>query len=166
MKAIQLKKFLATCPPKCEVGISVLTKEGVQFWGINGTDFSVFKAPDGGKAISILEARMNDPYPEGYSIEGVDAVFDDVPMSPESICKELTDRFDIKFDGQEEYDKAKVMTDEELSDLVFDLIHQNIADLIRLNNDLLVYVKNRFKKQKKYWIDVKPRESKEDDKEA
>lgn len=158
MKAIQLKKFLATCPPKCEVGISVLTKDGVQFWGINGTDFSVFKAPDGGKAISIMEARMNDPFPEGYSIEGIDAVFDDAPMSPASICKELTDRFDIKFDG-EEYDKAKVMTDDELSDVVFDLIHQNIADLIRLNNDLLVYVKNRFKKQKKYWIDVKPRES-------
>ena len=160
MNVLQLKKFLATCSPKCKVGITVQSKEGSQFWETHGSDFTVFVAPDGGKCLSLFDARINDPFPDGYSINGVDAVFDDIPMTAESICKELDERFNIKFDD-EEYEKAKVMSSDELSDLMFDLIHQNIADLIRLNNDLLVYVKNRFKKQKKYWIDVKPRENKE-----
>jgi len=157
MKVNQLKRFLMTCTPTCDVGITVMTKEGPQFWtfdGVNG--FSIFKAPDGHKCISLLESRKNDAYPYGAEIHGMEAVFDDIPLSPDSILAELKARFDITPKIKDK--KIDELTDDELTDIMFETIHKEIGDLIRLNNDLLVYVKNKFKKQKKYWIEVKPKD--------
>lgn len=153
MKANQLKRLFQTCTPNTEVGITVLTKQGPQFWGLEASGMSVFKAPDGSKCLSIMEARINDPFPDGAIINGVNILFDDIPTEPDAILKELKDRFDITpmTDGK----KPEELSDEELSEILFRCVHQEIGNLIRLNNNLLVYVKNKFKMQKKYWIDMK-----------
>ena len=153
MKVSQLKRFFMTCTPNTDVGITVVTKVGLQFSVIDGNDMSLFKAPDGTKCLSLFNARKNEPYPDGAIIQGVNMYFDDIPTSPEEILNELKARFDINpiANGK----KPEELTDEELTEILFRCVHQEIGNLIRLNNNLLVYVKNKYKMQKKYWIDVK-----------
>lgn len=152
MKANQLKRLLMSCSPNMEVGITIMTKEGPQFWGIEGSGLSIFKSPDGSKCMSLFEARKNDPYPEGAIVKGIDMLFDDIPTDPDSILTELKARFDVTphVTGK----KPEDLTDDELTDIMFEAIHKEMGDLIRLNNNLLVYVKNKYKKQKKYWVEV------------
>lgn len=152
MNVNQLKRFLMSCTPKTEIGITVMTKEGAQFWSLDGNGLSIFKSPDGNKCLSLLEARKNEPFPEGAILRGIDVSFDDVPLNPDAIMDELKARFDIT--PQVQNKKLDELTDDELTDIMFEALHKEIGDLIRLNNDLLVYVKNKFKKQKKYWIEV------------
>ena len=156
MRVNQLKRFLLTCMPNTDVGITLVTKEGLQFCALNGNDMTIFKAPDGSKCLSLFNARKNEPFPEGAVIQGVDMPFDDIPTSPDNILTELKARFDIT--PQVAGKKPEELSDDELTDVMFECIHKEIGDLIRLNNDLLVYVKNKFKKQKKYWIEVKPKD--------
>lgn len=159
MKAGLLLKFLKTCPPKMEVGITVVSKEGAQFWGLDGLGMSVFKAPDGQKCVSLLEARRNDPFPKGAIIESNSTHFDDAPMSIDSIQKEISARFDF---GDLSNDMQ--LNDDETADVIFETIHGQIGDLIRINNSLLCYVKNKYKKQKEYWIEVKKPEGEQNEK--
>ena len=152
MRVNQLKRFLMSCTPNTEVGVTILSKEGPQFWEIEGNGLSIFKSPDGAKCLSLLEARKNDPYPEGAIVKGIDMLFDDIPTNPDAIITELKNRFEITpyTDGR----KPEELSDDELTEVLFRCIHQEIGNLIRLNNNLLVYVKNKFKMQKKYWINV------------
>ena len=79
-------------------------------------------------------------------------LFDDIPTNPDAIITELKNRFEITpyTNGR----KPEELSDDELTEVLFRCIHQEIGNLIRLNNNLLVYVKNKFKMQKKYWINV------------
>lgn len=159
MKVSQLKRFLMTCSPNMDIGISLMTKGGAQFCNIEGNGMSVFKTSDGCKCLSLFEARKNDPFPEGAIVEGIDMLFDDIPTDPDAILAELNARFNIT--PQVAGKKPEELSDDELTDVMFECIHKEIGDLIRLNNNLLVYVKNKYKKQKKYWITVTPREVQE-----
>lgn len=159
MKVNQLKRFLLTCTPNTDVGITLVTKQGLQFTVIDGNDMSIFKSPDGTKCLSLFNARKNEPFPEGAIIQGVNMYFDDIPTSPEEILNELKARFDITpmTNGK----KPEELTDDELTEILFRCVHQEIGNLIRLNNNLLVYVKNKYKMQRKFWIDVKEKERNE-----
>ncbi len=157
MQVNQLKRFLMTCSPMGSVGVTVQTKKGPQFWDFDKGGLSIFKAPDGKKCISIMEIRVNDPLPDGAIVEGLAVPVDDAPISPDKILEELDTRFDISSESLTK-DKVLKMTTDELQSVMFDVIHNEIAELIKLNNDLLVYVKNRYKFQNQYWIDVKKKE--------
>ncbi len=157
MKVNRLKRFLMTCSPMASIGVTVQTKKGPQFWDFDDGAMSVFKAPDGNKCVSIMEIRVNDPLPDGAVVEGLAVPVDDAPISPDKILAELNERFDIESPTMTK-DKVLKMTTDELQAVMFDVIHNEIAELIKLNNDLLVYVKNRYKFQQQYWIDVKKKE--------
>lgn len=158
MRVNQLKRFLMTCSPMSSIGVTVQTKQGPQFWDFDAGAMSIFKAPDGKKCVSVMDIRVNDPLPEGAIVEGLAVPVDDAPISPDALMQTLDEKFNIQ---SKEMTKEKVlkMTTDELQSILFDVIHNEIADLIKINNDLLVYVKNRYKFQNEYWIDVKRKEA-------
>ncbi len=157
MKVNHLKRFLSTCSPMATIGVTVQTKQGPQFWDFDAGGMSVFKAPDGKRCISIMDIRINDPLPEGAIVKGIAVPVDDAPIDPDKIMEALDERFNIESEGMTK-EKVMKMTTDELQAVLFDVIHNEIAELIKLNNDLLVYVKNRYKFQQQYWIDVQKKE--------
>lgn len=157
MQVNHLKRFLMTCSPAMPVGITVQTKEGPQFWDLKITNASFFHAPNGSKCLSLMDVRKNDPLPQGSVVEGEFVSFDDAPINPDDILHALNERFDL--DTNQTPEEVKQLTTSELVDIMLEMLHKEIGELISLNNNLLVYIdmKNKFKKQKEYWIDVKPK---------
>lgn len=159
MQVNQLKRFLMTCSPAMPIGITVQTKEGPQFWDLKVTNASFFHAPNGQKCLSLLDVRKNEPFPQGATIEGDFVNFDDAPIDPDDILHALNERFDLET-GQTAAEVQNLSTGE-LVDIMLEMLHKEIGELISLNNNLLVYIdmKNKFRKQKEYWIEVKKKEA-------
>lgn len=158
MQVNQLKRFLMTCSPAMPVGITVQTKDGPQFWDLKVTNASFFRAPNGSKSLSLLDVRKNDPMPQGAVIEGDFVNFDDAPIDPDEILHALNERFELN--TNQTAAEVQELSTGELVDIMLEMLHKEIAELICLNNNLLVYIdmKNKYRKQKEYWIEVKKKE--------
>lgn len=151
MKAGLLAKALKKLPPDIEVGVNVLTQDGSEFWAL-GKDFKIM---DEGKNLAIFEVRRNKGLPKHACLKTIQTV-DEAPLAYDIIKEEIDERFEIKDDLTEE--DRKSFNQEVLTACIFECLHKEIAEIIRLNNDLLLYLDKKYMKD--YWIEPIAQEDK------
>lgn len=145
MKAGLMAKALKKLPPDTEVGVNVLTLDGSEFWAL-GKDFKIM---DEGKSLAIFEVRRNKGLPKHACLKNIQTV-DEAPLDYDLIKEEIDERFEVTNDISEE--DRKSFDKDALVGFIFECLHKEIAELIRLNNDLLVYLDKKFMKD--YWIET------------
>ena len=148
MQVRQLIKALRKLDPNLTVGMSVRTLEGSEFWALGDK----FKIMDGGKTLCLWECRRNKGLASHAKLKNVVWTVDSAPLEYDYIRQELDNRFSL----DPETDPGKV-SEEEAINLIFECIHKEIAQLIRLNNDLLLLL-NHPDKTPYYWIEQEPRD--------
>lgn len=148
MQVKYLIKLLKKFNPDLVVGMSVRTQEGSEFWALGDK----FKVMDGGKTLCLWECRRNKGLATHAKLKNIVWTVDSAPLDYETVKKELDQRFCIEPDS----DPGEV-TEEEAVNLIFECVHKEIAQLIKLNNDLLLLL-NHPDKTRYYWIEQEPRD--------
>lgn len=143
MSKLMLKKLLIkhlqSIPGNPEIGLNVLTNRGSEFWGFCKPNFKVM---DGGLTYALHQIRLKDPIPRRelahyhvFSCVSADC-------TKETIKQRISERYQIMGDAPEG------MTDQEALEVIFDVIMQDIEELLRMRDDFLALIANDdFKKK-------------------
>lgn len=134
-----LIKHLQSIPGNPEIGLNVLTNKGSEFWGFCKPNF---KSMDGGLTYALHQIRLKDPIPRRelahyhvFSCVSADC-------TKETIKRKIDERYDIVGEAPED------MTKQEALELVFDVIMDDIEELLRMRDDFLALIADDdFKKK-------------------
>lgn len=134
-----LIKHLQSIPGNPEIGINVLTNKGSEFWGFSKANF---KPMDKGTTYALHQIRLKDPIPR--RILATHGIFScvSVDCTKEDIKRKIDERYDIVGNAPDD------MTETEALELIFDVIMNDLEELLRMRDDFLALLANdEFKKK-------------------
>ncbi len=159
MKVGFLRNIFKSFDKNVDVGVTVKTKDGDQFWQFSHEEIKTFLDPCNKKHrfVSLFSMAVRDPMSEGARFRNTDLQADNVLVSPERAIDALKQYVDIEFEGDTSILKA--LSQEDYTDIIFGQIHKIIAELVNINNTLCFYAKNRYAVTAKYFIDVETKKA-------
>ena len=160
MKVGYLRTLLASFKPDTDIGVTVKTKDGDQFWHFSHEEVRTFGDPFNKKhrLVSLFSMAVRDPLTEGARIRNTDIKTDNMIVSPERAMEALKQYFDLKIEDSD--NALQALSQNDVTELIFKKIHQSIAELVNINNSLCFYAKNRYAMTAKYFIDVESKKAK------
>ena len=159
MKVGYLRTLLASFKPDTDIGVTVKTKDGDQFWHFSHEEVRTFSDPFNKKhrLVSLFSMAVRDPLTEGARIRNTDIKTDNMIVSPERAIEALKQYFDLNIEDSN--NALQALSQNDVTELIFEKIHQSIAELVNINNSLCFYAKNRYAMTAKYFIDVESKKA-------
>lgn len=160
MKLGFLRNILKSFDKNVDIGVTVKTKEGDQFWEFSHEEIRTFLDPKNKKHrfVSLFSMAVRDALADGARFRNTDITAENVLISPDRAIEALKQYIDIEFDGDTTILQA--LSQEEPTDIVFSQIHKIIGELVNINNSLCFYAKNRYAVTAKYYIDIDNKKAK------
>lgn len=135
MRVKDLIKKLQTMPQNAYVGMNVLTPASSEFWCIKERTVT---ALDHGTTVCLFQVRQRKPLPKRAvlkmaipAIDSGDCTFDDV-----------FERLDSRYNFEVDLNKVKQCSDKDVVSTIYEVIHEDIGELLRLEEDLTVLLNN------------------------
>lgn len=128
MRVKDLIKKLKTMPQDAQVGMNVITPNTSEFWCIKERAVTPM---DGGQTVCLFQVRQRKPLPKRAVLKMSIPAIDSADCTFEDVFERLDERYDFDCDMK----KVKECTDKEVISTVFEVIHEDIAELIRLEED-------------------------------
>lgn len=133
-------------PQDAQVGMNVLTPTSSEFWCIKEKTVTPM---DNGTTVCLFQVRQRKPLPKRAvlkmavpTIDSGDCTFDDV-----------FERLDARYCFDADIKKVKQCTDQEVISTVYEVIHADIAELVRLEEDFTVLL-NRPNLSGEYTVEI------------
>lgn len=128
MRVKDLIKKLQGMPQNAQVGMNVITPETSEFWCIKEKAVTPM---DNGQTVCLFQVRQRKPLPKRAILKMVVPTIDSADCTYDDVFERLDERYDFECDMK----KVKTCTDKEVISTVFEVIHKDIAELVRLEED-------------------------------
>jgi len=123
-------KALEAIPGNPEIGVNVIQNVGPsEFWSISKR---AFKLLDNGQNLMIFQVRQKRAIPARQTLHLANPVVDSVDCTLDNVFQQLDERYDIDTNGD-----PHSLSETQIKEICLEAIHKDIAELIRLNDDLL-----------------------------
>lgn len=135
MRVKDLIKKLQSMPQNAQVGMNVITPNTSEFWCIKEKAVTPM---DNGQTVCLFQVRQRKPLPKRAVLKMAIPVIDSADCTFDDVFERLDTRYD--FDG--DVKKLKEYSDKAVISTIYEVIHEDIAELIRLEEDLTNLIHN------------------------
>ena len=123
-------KALEAIPGNPEIGVNVIQNTGSsEFWAIGK---GAIKVLDHGQTCMVFQVRQKRAVPARQTLHLANPVVDSVDCTLDNVFQQLDERYDIDTNGD-----PHSLSESQIKEICLEAIHKDIAELIRLNDDLL-----------------------------
>lgn len=144
----RLIKALQDVKGNPDVGINVLTESNSsEFWSLGK---NMLKVMDGGQSLAIFQCRLRKAIPFRVLKNLNLPVVDGVNVDLADVLTRLKERFDFAFTAED----LKAM-DIGVQQMILTVLHTEISDLVRINEDFIRLCGNKPEHQKYHYVSNK-----------